>query len=119
MNPEKSTEDRYEFEEIAWTSAHEFKIIWADGYESTYLLDFLRLNCPCADCQGHGEQVYHLLPEERAAAPVESLPAVHVEPVGSYAIGIRFADGHDTGIFSYRFLRTIAEWQEKTQTEGE
>jgi len=76
-----------------------------DGHESRYLLDFLRLNCPCAACQGHGAQHYRSLPEGAQEKPVEALPAVHVEPVGNYAMGIRFSDGHDTGIFSYRFLR--------------
>jgi DUF971 family protein len=32
-----------------------------------------------------------------------------VEPVGRYALQFRFSDGHDTGIFSYNFLRRICQ----------
>jgi DUF971 family protein len=105
MNLEQLKEQRYEFEEISWSSPHEFKILWVDGHESRYLLDFLRVNCPCAACQGHGAQSFRPVPPEFLENPVEAIPAAHVEPVGSYAIGIRFSDGHDTGIFSFRFLR--------------
>jgi DUF971 family protein len=95
----------YDYDEIAWISTHEFKILWTSGHESHYMLDFLRLNCPCAACQGHGEQSYCELPAFRVKDPKESIPPVDVYPVGNYAIGIRFSDGHDTGIFSFRFLR--------------
>ncbi|MBR58766.1 MAG: hypothetical protein CMH54_12190 [Myxococcales bacterium] len=95
----------HDYTEISWNSPHEFKIVWADGHESLYSLDFLRLNCPCAGCQGHGEQIYKDLPEDVAANPKESAPPAEVWPVGDYAIGIRFSDGHETGIFSFRFLR--------------
>ena len=95
----------YDYEEISWLSETTFKILWSDGHQSEYMLDFLRLNCPCAACQGHGEQFYRELPAFRVKAPKETIPPVEVYPVGSYAIGIRFSDGHDTGIFSFRFLR--------------
>jgi DUF971 family protein len=95
----------YEYDEITWVSKHTFKIAWSDGHLSEYMLDFLRLNCPCAACQGHGEQFYRELPAFRVKEPKESMPPVEVYPVGSYAIGIKFSDTHDTGIFSFRFLR--------------
>jgi len=95
----------YDYTEISWISEHEFKISWTDGHESRYSLDFLRLNCPCAGCQGHGEQTYKDLPDGLASNPKESAPPATVWPVGDYAIGIRFSDGHETGIFSFRFLR--------------
>ncbi len=95
----------HDFEEIDWLSAHEFRIRWSDGHESRYLLDFLRLNCPCALCQGHEPQHYRALPDEQAMSPNESVPPVTVRPIGQYAMGITFSDGHDTGIHSYRFLR--------------
>ena len=50
-------------DELAWLSPHEMEIHWADGHQSRYLLDFLRLNCPCAECQGHGLQLFQALPE--------------------------------------------------------
>jgi DUF971 family protein len=32
-----------------------------------------------------------------------------VEPVGHYALRIRFSDGHDTGIYTWRYLRELGE----------
>ena len=92
-------------EDLAWLSPHEIEIRWADGHRSQYLLDFLRLNCPCAECQGHSLQLFCALPEKRANEPKESAPPASVRPIGTYAFGITFSDGHKTGIFSYRFLR--------------
>ena len=94
-------------DELAWLSPHEMEIRWADGHQSRYLLDFLRLNCPCAECQGHSLQFFQPLPEKRVREPKESAPPARVRPIGSYAFGITFSDGHKTGIFSYRFLRAF------------
>jgi len=93
------------FKKIEWLSRHAFKITWADDHESVYPLDFLRLNCPCAVCKGHGLQTFKHLSRELLENPKESAPPATFTPVGRYAVGIIFADGHDTGIFSYRFLR--------------
>jgi DUF971 family protein len=99
-------------DELAWLSPHEMEIHWADGHQSRYLLDFLRLNCPCAECQGHGLQLFQALPEKLAREPKQSVPPVEVQQVGTYAIGITFSDGHKTGIFSYRFLRRFCPCDE-------
>jgi DUF971 family protein len=76
-------------------------ITWVDGVSSTYPAAYLRSWCPCAGCQGHGNRIAHL------AAPADtSIDALW--EVGAYALGIRFADGHDDGIYTWTWLRTIA-----------
>jgi len=105
FNDKAADEPVAKFKSIEWLSAHAFKILWVDDHESEYRLDFLRLNCPCAVCKGHGMQEFLPLPAELAANPRESAPPATFTPVGRYAVGIVFSDGHDTGIFSYRFLR--------------
>ena len=104
---------------IEWLSPNAFKILWMDDHESEYSLDFLRLNCPCAVCKGHGIQEYKPLPPELKAAPKESAPPATFTPVGRYAVGIIFSDGHATGIFSYRFLRRFCPCAECRPEVGE
>ena len=76
-------------------------ITWSDGHVSTYDMAYLRGHCPCAACQGHGgDHVYH-----EVQGPAAEL--VGMSLVGGYAIAMRFADGHDSGIYSYRHLLAI------------
>ena len=58
--------------------------------------------CPCAACQGHA-------PGLRFHDHGEAISLSHAEEVGAYALALRFSDGHDTGIFSWAFLRQLAE----------
>lgn len=81
---------------------------WSDGTSSYYSIAYLRRMSPSAESK--------MLREELARNPLTVLPAsasggpltaVDGELVGHYAIRIRFSDGHDTGIFSWRYLREI------------
>lgn len=85
-------------------------ITWADGSQSFYPVALLRRLSPSAETRQ--------LREEMARNPLTVLPASHgggdgpltaedAELVGNYAVKIRFSDGHDTGIFSWRYLREI------------
>lgn len=87
----------------------ELRITWADGRVSVYPLAYLRANCPCAACRAEREQ------REKTALPVlsprgvESVKAVDGGLVGNYAIQITWSDGHNTGIFDFRYLRQLDE----------
>ena len=81
---------------------------WNDGTRSEYSLDELRRRCPCASCRTEREA--------KDANPLQILKfdptGVRVESanlVGNYAIKFRWSDGHDTGIFDFRFLRTLSD----------
>jgi len=84
-------------------------IHWADGVTSVYPIGLLRKLSPSADARE--------LRKEMDANPLTVLPAgsatdgpltaVGVEMVGNYAIQITFSDGHSTGIYSWRYLRSI------------
>jgi ATP-binding protein involved in chromosome partitioning len=76
-------------------------IEWLDGHTTSYTAAQLRAICPCARCVNEltGERM--LDPRSVAA----DLTHRDVRLVGHYAISIAFADGHDTGIYSYPFLR--------------
>lgn len=76
-------------------------IEWEDGPTSVLRLDYLRAWCPCAGCQGHGVTVRYRPPD----SPQEITGMVEA---GAYALHIRFGDGHDSGIYSWEWLRQIA-----------
>ncbi len=79
--------------------ARVMEIDWADGHRSMYPHELLRGFCPCADCQGH----------EGAIRYVEGgdLELADIEPVGNYALRLAWRDGHQSGIYSHRFLRSL------------
>jgi DUF971 family protein len=89
---------------------------WPDGRESVYPIAFLRKMSPSADARQ--------LRDEMAKNPLTVLPAslgtggpitaTGAELVGNYAIKIIFSDGHDTGIYSWDYLREIDRPEFKT-----
>ena len=74
---------------------------WDDGHTTVFTAAELRGICPCAQCVSEttGIRVH-----DPASVPRE-LTHTDVRLVGNYAISIRFADGHDTGIYTYQMLR--------------
>lgn len=81
--------------------AHVMEITWADGHQSKLPHIVLRGYCPCAHCQGHGAEVRFV--------PGGDLEIRDIEQVGNYGLGLRWGDGHDTGIYSFRYLRALCQ----------
>lgn len=85
-------------------------VTWKDGHVS--LLDnlTLRKNCPCATCNSERQAkppAAPLLPILKAD-PGKGPPAiVGAQLVGNYAIQLTWSDGHNTGIYDFRFLRSL------------
>ncbi|MFW7381810.1 MAG: DUF971 domain-containing protein [Oligoflexus sp.] len=79
-------------------------IAWTDGKESLYDVVELRRQCPCAVCVDEITRERKIKPED---VP-QSLRPVVIESVGRYAMNIQFSDGHRTGIYSYKLLRSLA-----------
>jgi DUF971 family protein len=76
-------------------------ITWDDGVRSELPIPYLRAWCPCAGCQGHGNEIHH--------RPVgDDIRAEGLYEMGAYALAIRFSDGHDAGIFSWTWLRQLS-----------
>lgn len=92
-------------------------IEWADGIKQTLQGELVRTSCPCASCQEARGESNHNKPLEAKssllrvvkASAEESLQLVEIWGVGNYALGLRWGDGHDTGIFSYDLLRRLGE----------
>ena len=76
-------------------------IVWDDGHETAYTAAELRKLCPCARCV---DEITGKALLDPTTVP-EDLTHVDVRLVGHYAISLRFADGHDTGIYPFPMLR--------------
>ncbi|HEX9636352.1 MAG TPA: DUF971 domain-containing protein [Acidobacteriota bacterium] len=85
-------------------------IHWNDGSESVLPVERLRRNCPCAGCDDLRKNVdpLRVLPAAARSIDPARLIAERIDLVGSYAIQIRFSDGHDTGIFTFEHLHRLA-----------
>ncbi len=89
---------------------NELAIQWNDGAESFLRLEFLRRACPCAACGGEPDVLGNISrPDVSYASQSFELRGWNL--VGGYAILPRWNDGHQTGIYSYQYLRRLAEAQ--------
>ena len=68
--------------------------------------EYLRVHSPSAEVRGHGRGQETLQTGKKHVALVE------VRPVGHYALQLVFDDGHDTGIYSWSYLRELCENRE-------
>jgi DUF971 family protein len=83
------------------------RVTWADGKRSDFDWEFLRWRCPCAWCSGEGDRPGAL--QNRTELRPDETEMVDIELVGRYAVQPTWRDGHDTGIFTFRVLRALAE----------
>ncbi|HIM57315.1 MAG TPA: DUF971 domain-containing protein [Candidatus Latescibacteria bacterium] len=94
----------------------ELAIQWMDGEHSRFSLADLRGSCPCAVCcqaRGQSEQEMQLpggeLPVLTGGAATATASAREFIYVGRYGIRIEWADGHNTGIYTFESLRIQAD----------
>jgi DUF971 family protein len=82
------------------------QIKWDDDSETTIQLANLRRFCPCAICTSQEESHHHdyikVLSDEQIA-----LKSINI--VGNYAVGVRWADNHNTGIYDFNYLKKISD----------
>lgn len=84
----------------------ELAVAWTDGVETYLPLEQLRRACPCAACGGEPDVLGRLIRPEVTYAP-KSFELLGWETVGGYAIQPRWGDGHQSGIYSYAYLRRL------------
>ena len=88
-------------------TARTLTIDWADGHQSVYSAVKLRKSCPCAGCRTEREkqakELFHVLKK----APAADITLDSAQLVGHYAIQLIWSDGHDTGMFDFRYLRAL------------
>jgi DUF971 family protein len=90
--------------QIIEESDSEVSIKWSDDVENRYSAAKLRRACPCATCVNEwtGEKIL-----KEGDVP-DTMSFTKITIVGRYALNFYFSDGHDTGIFSFDYLRKIA-----------
>jgi DUF971 family protein len=79
------------------------EIDFDDGRHFRYPAELLRVESPSAEVQGHGPS------QKQIVAGRAHVGIMELEPVGNYAIRIKFDDLHDTGIFSWTYLYELGE----------
>lgn len=85
---------------------NELALAWDDGQESYLALEALRRACPCAACQGEPDALGRVV-RPTVAFTERSFHLSRYEPVGGYALQLHWADGHNTGIYSFAYLRSL------------
>ncbi len=79
------------------------EVVYDDGVTATNSAEKLRVNSPSAEVQGHN-------PSQRVVVKgKQNVRIVDLKPIGNYAIQIVFDDGHDTGLFTWDYLRELAD----------
>ena len=90
------------------TIGHELAIKWDDGSESFIPLENLRRSCTCAGCKGETDIMGNLYKNPDRPLTARAFELVKISSVGGYAIQPVWADGHNTGIYSFEYLRRVA-----------
>ena len=81
-------------------------ITWKDGEKSTLNLLDLRKNCPCAVCRGGHEGEIGA-----ETGHIETIRLISWEKIGRYALGFKWDDNHNDGIYTFENLREVGENQ--------
>ena len=79
------------------------EVAFDDGHVIRLTAERLRVESPSAEVQGHSPS------QKKIVTGKENVAIVAIDPVGNYAIKIVFDDGHDTGLYSWDYLRKLAE----------
>ena len=80
------------------TSSRVLRVTFADGQVFELPFEYLRVHSPSAEVKGHGPG-QEVLVTGKSAVGIRA-----VEPVGQYAVKLVFDDGHDTGLFTWKYL---------------
>jgi DUF971 family protein len=91
--------------EISQESNSLLRITWADGRVCDYQAARLRRACPCAQCVNEWTGQRTLRPESIS----DEVEINDLSIVGRYALNFRWSDNHETGIYSFQYLRDLCE----------
>ena len=87
----------------------ELALSFADGVRSAICrFAMLRRACPCAVCQGEPDALGRVVRPKVEYGP-EAFELVKFEPVGGYALQLYWGDGHSSGIYTFAYLRKLAD----------
>lgn len=82
---------------------HSLNIRFEDGSNYELTAEYLRIESPSAEVQGHSPA------EKKTVTGKSNVKILALDPVGNYAVKLRFDDGHDTGIYTWRYFSELGE----------
>jgi len=77
------------------------EVSFADGSRFELPFEYLRVHSPSAEVKGHGPG------QEVLVLGKEQVGIAAIEPVGQYAVKLVFDDGHDTGLYTWKYLHQL------------
>ena len=83
------------------------EMVWADGSRFRVPFELMRVYSPSAEVAGHGPG------QEVLQTGKREVQITAMNPVGNYAVQPRFSDGHESGIFTWEYLRHLGANQEQ------
>ena len=85
------------------TRSRVLEVAYEDGARYLLPFEYLRVHSPSAEVKGHGPG------QEVLVLGKQNVGIKAVEPVGQYAVKLVFDDGHDSGLFTWGYLRELGE----------
>ncbi|EED36561.1 conserved hypothetical protein [Luminiphilus syltensis NOR5-1B] len=85
----------------------ELDISFSDGTSGALSAEMLRIWSPSAEVRGHG------VGQETLQTGKSDVGLVEIKPVGHYAVQLIFSDGHDSGLFTWAYLRELIDTREQ------
>lgn len=79
------------------------RIVFQNDQAHEFSFEFLRVHSPSADVRGHGPN------DAVLQVGKQNVDIINIEPVGNYAIKLKFSDGHDTGLYSWSYLKELGD----------
>jgi DUF971 family protein len=92
--------------EIKLQGGRTLVVSFEDGVRHELAAEYLRVESPSAEVQGHAPEQKMLVTGKR------DVRIIAVEPVGNYAVRLRFDDGHSTGLYTWTYLRHLGDRRE-------
>ena len=93
--------------QIKISDKNKLSLRWNDDALSIISLKYLRDECPCATCKGETILFKTFRPPKPTMISPEMYKIKSIDVVGEYAIQIVWKDGHNTGIYSWEYLKTL------------
>ena len=87
------------------TRSRLLEVAFDDGARYLLPFEYLRTHSPSAEVKGHGPG------QEVLVLGKQNVGLSGIEPVGQYAVKLVFDDGHDSGLYSWKYLRELGDKQ--------
>jgi DUF971 family protein len=92
-------------------AARRLEVTFEDGSRFELPFEYLRVHSPSAEVKGHGPG------QETLVLGKEAVEVRAIEPVGQYAVKLVFDDGHDTGLYTWKYLYELGRDRERKWSE--